>query len=155
MQLFVIVNTRVEYYSNFYNKNRTLFYLFEILRCMSINKRTKTFVKSQKITMKAFERSINASNGYINNITRSIGLEKIDLIVEKYPLLNIEWLLTGKGDMLKPLSAINEPADQYIIENETTRASITAKALLKIDASVTQLLQEVSDIKEQLTKKGK
>ena len=122
---------------------------------MSINKRTKTFVKSQEITMKAFEKSINASNGYINNITRSIGLEKIDLIVEKYPLLNIEWLLTGKGDMLKPLSAINEPADQYIIENETTRASITAKALVKIDASVTQLLQEVSDIKEQLSKNKK
>ncbi len=105
--------------------------------------------------MKAFERSINASNGYINNITRSISLEKIDVIVEKYPILNIEWLLTGKGDMLKPLSAINEPADQYIIENEATRASITAKALLKIDASMTHLLQEVSEIKEQLSKKGK
>jgi hypothetical protein len=122
---------------------------------MSINKRTKTFVKSQEITMKAFEKSINASNGYINNITRSIGLEKIDLIVEKYPLLNIEWLLTGKGDMLKPLSAINEPTDQYIIGNEKTRASITAKALVKIDTSVTQLLQEVSEIKEQLIKNKK
>jgi len=105
--------------------------------------------------MKAFEKSINASNGYINNITRSIGLEKIDLIVEKYPILNIEWLLTGKGDMLKPLSAIHEPAEQYVIENEDTRASITAKALIKIDASVTHLLKEVSEIKEQLIKKEK
>ncbi|MFC4633412.1 hypothetical protein ACFO3O_05815 [Dokdonia ponticola] len=122
---------------------------------MSLNKRTKTFVKSQQITMKAFEESIHASNGYINNITRSISLEKIDLIVEKYPILNIEWLLTGKGDMLKPLSALNEPELQYVKEDEKTRASITAKALVKIDASVTQLLQEVSEIKEQLTKKKK
>lgn len=122
---------------------------------MSLNKRTKTFVKSQQITMRAFEESINASNGYINNVTRSIGLEKIDLIVEKYPILNIEWLLTGKGDMLKPLSAIHEPDLQYIIGNEDTRASITAKALIKIDASVTQLLQEFSEIKEQLIKNEK
>lgn len=122
---------------------------------MSLNKRTKTFVKSQQITIKAFEESINASNGYINNVTRSISLEKIDLIVEKYPILNIEWLLTGKGDMLKPLSALSEPELQYVNEDEKTRASITAKALVKIDASVTHLLKEVSEIKEQLIQKKK
>ena len=122
---------------------------------MSINDRTKIFVKSQEITMKAFEQSINASNGYINNITRSISLEKIDNIVENYPILNIEWLLTGKGDMLKPLTDLNEPEALYINEDSNTRASITAKALVKIDASVTHLLQEVSDIKEQLTKDKK
>lgn len=122
---------------------------------MNIKDRARIFVKSQQTTMKAFEESINASNGYINNISRSISLEKIDLIVEKYPILNIEWLLTGKGDMLKPLSELNEPELQYINEDAETRASITAKALVKIDASVSYLLQEVSEIKEQLTKKGK
>ena len=122
---------------------------------MNLNDRTKLFVKSQQITMKAFERSINASNGYINNITRSISLEKIDLIVEKYPILNIEWLLTGKGDMFKPLTDLSEPEAQYINEDVHTRASITAKALIKIDASVTHLLQEVSEIKEQLIKNKK
>ncbi len=122
---------------------------------MSIKDRTRLFVKSQQTTMKAFEQSINASNGYINNITRSISLEKIDLIVEKYPILNIEWLLTGKGEMLKPLTDLSEPELQYINEDAETRASITAKALVKIDASVSHLLQEVSEIKEQLIKKGK
>ena len=122
---------------------------------MSIKDRTRLFVKSQQITIKAFEKSINASNGYINNITRSISLEKIDLIVENYPVLNIEWLLTGKGEMLKALTDLNEPESQYIHEDEKTRASMTAKALVKIDASVTHLLQEVSEIKEHLTKKGK
>lgn len=122
---------------------------------MNINDRTKIFVKSQAITVKAFERSIGASNGYVNNISRSISLEKIDLIVEKYPILNIEWLLTGKGDMIKPLAAFTEPESQYVNEDEKTRASITAKALLKIDASMTHLLQEVSEIKEQLSTKEK
>lgn len=122
---------------------------------MSIKDRARIFVKSQQTTMKAFETSINASNGYINNITRSISLEKIDLIVEKYPILNIEWLLTGKGDMLKSLTDLSEPELQYIHEDANTRASITAKALVKIDASVSHLLQEVSEIKEQLIKKRK
>ncbi|MEP0266411.1 hypothetical protein [Dokdonia sp.] len=122
---------------------------------MSIKDRARIFVKSQQTTMKAFETSINASNGYINNITRSISLEKIDLIVEKYPILNIEWLLTGKGDMLKPLTDLSEPELQYINEDADTRASITAKALVKIDASVSHLLQEVSEIKEELIKKRK
>jgi hypothetical protein len=31
-----------------------------------------------------------------------MGIDKLELIIEKYPNLNIEWLLTGKGEMLKP-----------------------------------------------------
>lgn len=57
--------------------------------------------------------------------------------------------------MLKPLTDLSEPELQYINEDADTRASITAKALVKIDASVSHLLQEVSEIKEQLTKKEK
>ena len=48
-----------------------------------------------------FEQSINASNGYVNNIVKSIGVEKLRKIQEEYPQLNTEWLLYGEGDMLK------------------------------------------------------
>ncbi|MDV3793355.1 peptidase S24 [Elizabethkingia anophelis] len=68
---------------------------------MSVKNRIKEFVEYKGITISAFEKSINASNGYVNSISKSMGLEKIDGILEKYPNINLEWLLTGKGRMLK------------------------------------------------------
>ena len=37
---------------------------------------------------------------YVNSIYKSIGSDRRDLIIEKYPDLNIDWLLTGRGEML-------------------------------------------------------
>ncbi len=51
-----------------------------------------------------FEKSIEASNGYINSIKNNIGKDKMIKILELYPNLNLEWLLTGTGEMLKEIT---------------------------------------------------
>lgn len=54
--------------------------------------------------MRNFEDECGLSNGYLNNALYSnygsIGSESIARIVEKFPMLNIHWLCTGKGNML-------------------------------------------------------
>jgi hypothetical protein len=70
---------------------------------MNVKERIKEFTKYSKITVSAFEKSILVTNGYVNSISKSIGIDKIGLILEKYPNLNIEWLLAGKGEMLKDM----------------------------------------------------
>lgn len=44
---------------------------------------------------------IGVSNGFINNISKSIGAEKLHRIQSAFPELNETWLLTGEGEMLK------------------------------------------------------
>ena len=68
---------------------------------MSVKERIKLFCRTEGITISAFENSIGASNGYVNAISKSIGIDRINLLLEKYSNLNIEWLLTGKGEMVK------------------------------------------------------
>ncbi len=68
---------------------------------MNVKERIKFFVESQDLNVSTFEKTIKASNGYVNSISKSIGLEKLESILENFPKLNIEWLLTGKGEMLK------------------------------------------------------
>ncbi|OWP85669.1 MULTISPECIES: hypothetical protein [Flavobacterium] len=68
---------------------------------MSVKERLKIYLKSINSSVKAFESSLNVANGYVNSISKSIGIDKIELIIEKYPNLDIEWLLIGKGEMLK------------------------------------------------------
>lgn len=75
---------------------------------MSVKDRIKAFIDYNNQSISLFEKSIKASNGYINSISKSIGLDKLLTIIEKYPNLNIEWLLTGKGEMIKPENSTKE-----------------------------------------------
>lgn len=78
---------------------------------MSVKKRLKEFIRSQGFTISGFEKDINVSNGYVNSISKGIGGEILLSILEKSPNLNINWLLTGQGEMLKNAPA-PEPAPQ-------------------------------------------
>lgn len=68
---------------------------------MTVKDRIKAFCKAEKTTVSAFEKSIGVSNGYVNAISRSIGIDNLNTIIEIYSNLNIEWLLTGRGEMYK------------------------------------------------------
>ena len=77
---------------------------------MTTKERLKLFIQTQNLSISEFEKSIKVSNGYVNSITKSIQPDKLSLIVDKYPLINIYWLLLGKGDMLLPSGEHQEPA---------------------------------------------
>lgn len=68
---------------------------------MTVKDRVKKFCKNEKIRVSDLEKTLNVANGYVNSISKSIGIDKIGIILEKYPNLSLEWLLTGKGEMLK------------------------------------------------------
>lgn len=68
---------------------------------MSVKERLKIFIASEGLSVSDFEKSIDAGNGYVNNISKSIGVDKLEKISKKYPYLNIEWLLVDVGEMRK------------------------------------------------------
>jgi hypothetical protein len=73
-------------------------------KCETITGRILEYIQSKGITPGKFERSIDAGNNYLNNV-KSIGSDKLTKIIEVYPDLNVEWLLTGKGTMTKDATA--------------------------------------------------
>lgn len=94
---------------------------------MTVKDRVKKFCKNEKIRVSDLEKTLNVANGYVNSISKSIGIDKIGIILEKYPNLSLEWLLTGKGEMLK----IDKPSD-----SKATKKQISYKTLplIPIDA---------------------
>lgn len=68
----------------------------------TVKQRIKEFIKHKDMSVRAFERSCGLSNGYINSIEQTIMPNKVKIISLQYPDLNIAWLLTGEGEMLKP-----------------------------------------------------
>ena len=67
----------------------------------SISQRVKIYCKVKSIKISAFEKRCGLSNGYVNGITRGIGESKLKTISLNFPDLNVSWLLTGEGEMLK------------------------------------------------------
>ena len=66
--------------------------------------RIKEFIDFKSLSVRAFESSVGFSNGSFasqlkNN--KTIGVDKVENILQTYPEINPEWLLTGNGEMIK------------------------------------------------------
>ncbi len=67
----------------------------------SVKCRIKQFIKHIGLSQGAFEKRCGLSNGYINNIRKSIKSEKFDeTIAIAFPELNKMWVLHNQGSML-------------------------------------------------------
>lgn len=57
-------------------------------------------MKYKNLSQKKFEIACGLANGYVNNIRKSITIEKLQKITRQFPELNKTWLLTGEGMMI-------------------------------------------------------
>lgn len=68
----------------------------------SVKDRLKIFLEYKNIGQAEFEKITSLSNGYVNNIRKSIKSETFDnKIAPAFPEINKYWLLYGEGEMLK------------------------------------------------------
>lgn len=80
----------------------------------TIKQRIKQFCNEIGISVKAFEEHSNLSNGYVNGISKSIGDEKLKTISLSFPQLNITWLLTGEGEMLRNSQSVGDISNSNV-----------------------------------------
>ena len=84
---------------------------------ITVMERVILFLRYLKIGQNAFEAKVGWSNGYISN-TKNLSADKLTNVLNEYPLLNAEWLLTGKGSMIKDRDDKINSADVKFINNE-------------------------------------
>lgn len=61
------------------------------------------FIDYLGISQRTFEGECGLGNGTISNIKKGLGSVNLEKIINAYPELNIEWLISGKGRMLKDI----------------------------------------------------
>ncbi len=64
--------------------------------------RLKLFIKFKGLGQTKFEELVGFSRGYISKVKTAIGADKLSNIVKVFPDLNLDWLITGKGEMTNP-----------------------------------------------------
>jgi len=68
----------------------------------TVRERLTKYLRDKKISKSEFGRLCGVSNAYVTSLKKTIGSDVLRTIGLKFPDLNIEWLLTGEGQMLKP-----------------------------------------------------
>lgn len=77
---------------------------------MATKDRLKEFLSYKKIGRNKFETKLGIANGYMSSKGVTITSEVIEKASAEFPDLNLEWLITGNGNMLKqPLPASFSP----------------------------------------------
>jgi len=116
------------------------------------------FIQHAGMSARQFDLSIGASNGYTLRMKKnnaSIGSDVIENILRIYPQLNVVWLLTGEGNMLKsPVAA--EPLDFEQLplqKQQEIEQIIEQKIKERQELELKRLLKEVSDEIEKSFKK--
>ena len=69
---------------------------------MNVQERLLRFLKYKNLSKLSFAKSIGRSPAYVTNIITSIGNSSKKRISEVYPELNMDWLMTGDGNMINP-----------------------------------------------------
>ncbi len=112
-----------------------------------IKERLLEFIKTMGLSVAQFERRAGLSNGYIRNFRGSFGGNKFDMILEAFPMLNREWVTTGRGEMMLPRESA-EAIDEVEDDVEATTSDSEATEVTEVKEGGRKIVFNVS--KEQL-----
>lgn len=87
-----------------------------------MSKRILEFIDYLGISTAEFERNCGLSNGSVSKMGENTRRSTIDKISNIYPQLNVNWLLTGEGNM------INERNNSSIIDSNNNNRGIIHSA---------------------------
>jgi hypothetical protein len=77
----------------------------------NIKSRLKIFLKHLEMGQNKFEAHVGIANGYIASKSVTVASDILEKIKIKYPELNIEWLVTGQGEMLRDDHSVTQIGD--------------------------------------------
>jgi hypothetical protein len=101
---------------------------------MGVKERLKAFLDLSNIRQVRFEQKVGLSNGFVNNIGKSIRGDSLFKISEAYPELNKSWLMLGEGKM-------------FASDNETLKKDLINISMV---ASITEYQKEIQNLKEKI-----
>ena len=111
--------------------------------------RIKKYIDYKHISVSAFEKSLGMSNASFGKSLKSggtIGADKLEIILNVYSDLNPEWLISGKGTMLRDDSKTKFYSEQKsnIVELHQAKSKYVGIPLIPTSALAGILTGEVS-----------
>lgn len=134
------------------------FFLFQVNTSELIVKNLRLFVESNQLSDRAFERLVGWSNGFygkVKNNGTSFSIDKLAGIIDHFPELNINWLCTGKGNMILSGTQLDHMAvsdrHELIADLDALESQVGDHDMLKTcRVKLLKLLDEIDLLRQEL-----
>jgi len=108
---------------------------------VGVRGRIKAYLQEKNISQNKFAKAIGVSPAFVNNISKGIGADKLQRISNIFTDLNTDWLLTGKGNMLKGQSVSTNSEDTNQQQNDMTIQELL-EAIKRRDQQMDEMLSQ-------------
>lgn len=71
---------------------------------MDLKGRIKILSVHLGLSIREFERECGLKRGNISNMTGALGSDKLSKIIQRFPSIDLYWLLTGRGNIFRDAS---------------------------------------------------
>lgn len=117
-----------------------------------LRERVRQYCEYMNIRVSQFEKKAGLSNGYFNQVSKKPSDAKLESIAHAHPSLNIDWLCTGRGEMLnverpKEYSASSQPnveGEALPVQEDSLIAELRAQ-IERLESKVDNLNQELGE----------
>lgn len=107
----------------------------------TVKERLIEYLESKKISKSEFGRRIGVSSAFISSMRQSMQPDKLERVALNFPDLNMEWLLTGNGEM------INDSATELGPAGKASADDVVQIPYIPVRASAT-FIESLCDEKE-------
>lgn len=105
-------------------------------------------LRYKKVSISQADTLLDVGNGYIGKQLKkngSVNSDIVELFLKTYSDVNAEWLLTGKGDMIKGTAQLEEEGSNLTEEQKLKRSNERLEEMLHINMQNTKKLMEYKD----------
>ncbi len=114
----------------------------------TVKERLIRFIKAEGLSIRRFEMLTGLSNGFVKNMSKGLGADKMRSILQVFPQLNSTWLLTGNGEML---TSESNGGSRISVGDVTARASGNGSVATSIGCGATDpRTDEVAELRRQI-----
>lgn len=122
----------------FYEYFRTCLIVNGLSKIMDMKKRMQELIDYLGMSVNAFEAYVGLSRGSLGGINLGLRSDRLALIAEKLPWLNMRWLLTGVGEM-------NLPENQQVYSTDVDYVHKLEVEVKAMDNEIDQLREALAD----------
>ena len=107
----------------------------------TVKERLIAFIEFKGITKNKFEALCGLSKRYVSNISRSISPDVAEKISLTFPELNMGWVMTGEGEMVKDSPV--KKSEAVTIPMDVLRLNLNLTETIRQQQETIQMLTEM------------
>lgn len=124
-----------------------------IFKFMELQNRLLAFIDYLNTDKANFEKEVGLSNGFVDKASNNTRQSSLNRISNRYPILNVDWLKSGKGEMLKSGNVATASNRSVSVGGGVSSSTINNNIIAEKDTEILLLKKDIERLNSLLEEK--